>query len=66
MRGVCLYTASYCEVTAHSLCGNDSAGIYIYGASFCKVDVKNANNNTGTGVSYGGTNNVCNEITMAM
>jgi hypothetical protein len=64
MRGVCLYTASYCEVTAHSLCGNDSAGIYIYGASFCKVDVKNANNNTGTGVSYGGSNNICIEITI--
>ncbi len=64
MRGVCLYTASYCEVTAHSMCGNDSAGIYIYGASFCKIDVKNANNNTGTGVSYGGTNNVCNEIAL--
>ncbi|MDO8971049.1 MAG: hypothetical protein Q7U74_10205, partial [Saprospiraceae bacterium] len=64
MRGVCLYTASYCEVTAHSMCGNDSAGIYIYGASFCKLDVKNANNNTGTGLSYGGTNNVCNELTI--
>jgi len=64
MRGICLYTASYCEVTAHSMCGDDSAGIYIYGASFCKVDVKNANNNTGTGVSYGGSNKICNEITI--
>jgi hypothetical protein len=64
LRGVNLYTASYCEVTAHSLCGNDSAGIYIYGASFCKAVVKNVNNNTGTGVSYGGTNNVGNEITL--
>jgi len=64
MRGICLYNASYCEVTAHSMCGDDSAGIYIYGASFCKVDVKNANNNTGTGVSYGGSNNICNELTI--
>ena len=63
-RGVNLYTASYCEVTAHSLCGNDNAGVYIYGASYCKVDVKNANNTTGTGVSYSGTNNTGNEITI--
>ena len=64
MRGVCLLTASYCEVTAHSLCGNDSAGLYLSAASFCKVDVKNINNTTGSGVSYAGTNNIGNEITI--
>jgi hypothetical protein len=62
--GAYLGSATYCEVTSHSLCGNGSAGVYIYGASFCKVDVKNTNNNTGTGVLYAGTNNVGNEITL--
>jgi len=56
--------ASFCEMIAHSLCGNGSAGVYIYGVSCCKVDVKNANNNSGSGVLYAGTNNVGNEITL--
>jgi hypothetical protein len=64
MRGVCFLAASYCEVTAHSLCGNDSAGLYLSGASYCKADVKNVNNTTGTGLSFAGTNNIGNELTI--
>ena len=61
--GIYLYSASYCEVTAHCLCDCGGAGIYLNSASFCKVAVKNANNNAGQGVLYAGTN-VGNEITL--
>jgi hypothetical protein len=61
---ITLYSALYCEVTAHTVCACTSAGIYLYGARFCRVYVKNSNCNAGLGLYVTGTNNTGHEITL--